>query len=187
MKKNNKTKNIVGVGIFIAMVVVLQMIANNITLEVSITLSLIPIVIGSIVYGPLAGFILGVVNGVVILLSPQAQAFFLINVPLTVLIVTLKTGIAGLLSGLIYKLINPNMHYLAIILASISVPIVNTGIFTLSMLFVYRPLLESLVPEGDNAISFLFLSFIGINFTIEFFINSTLSPVILRIVDYTRK
>ena len=44
------------------------------------------------------------------------------------------------------------------------------------------PTITAWAGEGANAYAFLFLSMIGINFIIEFVINSVLSPVVLYIV-----
>ena len=49
---NNKTKNMVGVGLFTAIVVVLQFLGGGIKFGMfSISLVLVPIVVGSAVYG----------------------------------------------------------------------------------------------------------------------------------------
>ena len=54
---NKKTKNMVGVALFIAIVVVLQMLGGGIKVGgmFSISLVLIPIVLGAAAYGPSAG------------------------------------------------------------------------------------------------------------------------------------
>ena len=50
-------KKIVGTSVLTALVIVLQVISNYITFgSVSITLALIPIAMGAILYGPLTGF-----------------------------------------------------------------------------------------------------------------------------------
>ena len=58
---NTKTKNMVGVALFIAIVVVLQMLGGGIKVGgmFSISLVLIPIVVGAALYGWKAGGILG--------------------------------------------------------------------------------------------------------------------------------
>jgi len=70
--KNEKIRKITGIAIFICLVVVLQLFSNYVTFgPVSITLALIPIVVGSIIYGPMAGFILGAVCGITISLAQE--------------------------------------------------------------------------------------------------------------------
>ena len=107
--KNEKIRKITGIAIFICLVVVLQLFSNYVTFgPVSITLALIPIVVGSIIYGPLAGFILGAACGVVIFFGPGTiSLFWPYGIIKTFILCILKTGLAGLCSGYIYKLFYP--------------------------------------------------------------------------------
>ena len=57
----------VGIAVLAALVVVLQLLSSVIKIgTVSITLTLIPIVVGAAFYGPGAGAILGTVFGLVV-------------------------------------------------------------------------------------------------------------------------
>jgi uncharacterized membrane protein len=183
--KNEKIRKITGIAIFICLVVVLQLFSNYVTFgPVSITLALIPIVVGSIIYGPLAGFILGAACGVVIFFGPGTiSLFWPYGIIKTFILCILKTGLAGLCSGYIYKLFYKKNNKLSVVLSSISVPIINTSIFALGALFLYKDLLLSLAPTGQNILVFLLVGFIGFNFIIEFIVNSLLSPVVLRLVN----
>lgn len=183
--KNEKIRKITGIAIFICLVVVLQLFSNYVTFgPVSITLALIPIVVGSIIYGPLAGFILGAACGVVIFFGPGTiSLFWPYGIIKTFILCILKTGLAGLCSGYIYKLFYKKNNKLSVVLSSISVPIINTSIFALGALFLYKDLLLSLAPTGQNILIFLLVGFIGFNFIIEFIVNSLLSPVVLRLVN----
>ena len=106
--QNDKIRKITGIAVFICLVVVLQLFSNYVTFgPVSITLALIPIVVGSIIYGPLAGFILGAVCGVIIFFGPGTiTLFWPYGIVKTFILCVLKTGLAGLVSGLIYKLLS---------------------------------------------------------------------------------
>ena len=67
---NNKTKNMVGVGLFTAIVMVLQFLGGGIKFGIfSISLVLVPIVVGAALYGWKAGALLGFAFGVAVLLS----------------------------------------------------------------------------------------------------------------------
>ena len=71
MSKTNKSNiyNLTGLGILTAIVVVLQIFTTFVHFgPFSITLALIPIVIGAAVYGPNVGAFLGVVFSVVVIL-----------------------------------------------------------------------------------------------------------------------
>ena len=169
--KNEKIRKITGIAIFICLVVVLQLFSNYVTFgPVSITLALIPIVVGSIIYGPLAGFILGAACGVVIFFGPATiSLFWPYGIIKTFILCILKTGLAGLCSGYIYKLFYKKNNKLSVVLSSISVPIINTSIFALGALFLYKDLLLSLAPTGQNILVFLLVGFIGFNFIIKNF------------------
>lgn len=184
---NNKLKinKLVGISIFMCLVVVLQLFSNYVTFgPVSITLALIPIVVGSIIYGPLAGFILGAVCGLTVFFAPGTIGLFWpYGIIKTFLLCILKTGIAGLVSGYLYCLFGKKTKMLGVVLSSISVPIINTGIFAVGAFFLYKDLLISFCPEGQSTLVYLLVGFIGFNFIIEFFVNSLLSPIVLRVVN----
>ena len=78
---NKKTKNMVGVALFTAIVVVLQFLGGGIKVGgvFSISLVLVPIVVGAAVYGWKAGAWLGFAFGVAVLLSGDAAAFLVID------------------------------------------------------------------------------------------------------------
>ena len=180
---SQKIKRMVGIASLAAVVVVLQLIANYIPGPggVSITLALIPLVIGSIIYGPTGGAILGVIMGGIILTAPSTASFLNVRPFITVVLCLVKTGVAGLVSGVVFNLLKKRNLALAVILASILAPIVNTGIFSIGCMLFYMETLAEWAG-GSNAITFLFLTMIGINFIVEFIINSVLSPTILYIV-----
>ena len=106
MKTNTKTGKVVGLGLFTAIVVVLQLLGSFIKFgPFSITLVLAPIVIGAALYGIGAGAYLGLVFGVTVLISGDAAAFLTINPIGTVIIVLLKGMLAGLSAGMVYSLV----------------------------------------------------------------------------------
>ncbi len=185
MKRKIQINKMTGIAILGAIVVVLQLFSNYLPPlgTVSITLSLIPIVVGAAIYGPLAGFILGAVNGILVFFAPNTIGLFWpYGVFTTFMICVLKMALAGLVSGILYKLIYKKNNTLASIVASIIVPIVNTGLFAIAAYLFYYDLLEGFAA-GQNVMAFLFLSFIGINFIIELFVNSILSTVVIRLTN----
>ncbi len=101
---NIKTKQMVGIGLFTAIVVVLQMLGGGIKFGMfSISLVLVPIVVGAAVYGWQAGAWLGFAFGVTVLLSGDAGSFMVIDPLATVLVVLVKGTACGLVAGLVYK------------------------------------------------------------------------------------
>lgn len=103
---NSKVKKIVGIGLFTAIVLVLQFLGGSIRFGMfSISLVLVPIVVGAAVYGWQAGAWLGLTFGIAVLLSGDAAAFLAVDVVGTILTVLVKGTAAGLLSGLMYTLV----------------------------------------------------------------------------------
>lgn len=220
---NSKTKKIVGIGLFTAIVLVLQFLGGGIKLGMfSISLVLVPIVVGAAVYGWQAGAWLGLMFGVAVLLSGDAAAFLAVDVFGTILTVLVKGAAAGLCAGLAYKAIlylldhrvkgqillmknryglgecceagvydyiSRNNRYLAVIIAAIVCPVMNTGVFLLGCrLFFFDTITEWGTAAGfENAASYMFLGLAGINFLIEIGTNLLLSPVIVRIISYAKK
>lgn len=185
---NKSIKKMVGISTLAAIVIVLQLLANYIPGPggVSFTLALIPLVIGSIIYGPSGGCILGVIMGGIILTAPSTMTFLNVNPFATVVLCLIKTGMAGLVSGFVFKLFKNKNLKLAVVLASLVAPIVNTGLFACGSMLFFMELLKELAG-GSGAIAYLFLTVIGINFIVEFAINSVLSPTVLYIVKIISK
>lgn len=183
----NKTRNLTLVGIFTAIVVVLQMIGAVIHFGVfSVSLVLVPIVIGAAVSGPWAGAWLGFVFSVVVLYT-DAGAFLAINPAGTILTVLAKGTLAGLCAGLVYKINEQSKNrYLSVVLAAVTAPVVNTGIFLLGCrLFFFETIrLWGIAAGFDNVYVYMLVGFVGVNFILELIINIVLSPVIVRLIDY---
>lgn len=183
-KKVFTTKMITATGILAAIEIVLQIAGNFIAIgPVSINLSLIPIALGAILYGPICGAFLGFINGVSVLFAPSTLALFMpINPLATVLICILKSTLAGLFAGLIYLPFKKNHQIIGSFLASMCVPIINTGLFAIGSLLFFRSFLDSVAVGFPNVYAALFIGVIGWNFVFEFLVNTILSPSISRIV-----
>lgn len=181
MNKSKKIKKITMLAIFIGLVVCLQLFSNYVQFgPVSITLALIPIAVGAILYGPLVGLMLGMVCGFVVFFAPSTiSLFWPIGIFKTLIVCLFKTGIAGLIAGLIYKLINNKNKTFAAVCASIVVPLINTGLFSLAAVTWFSEIIGN-----NNFFEYFVLTIIGVNFLLEFFINSFLSPVVVRIVNF---
>ena len=182
---NTKTKNMVGVALFTAIVVVLQFLGGGIKFGMfSISLVLVPIVVGSAVYGWQAGALLGFAFGVAVLLSGDAAAFLAVDVLGTILVVLAKGAACGLVSGLTYKLLSQQGKKIAVYIAAILCPVVNTGVFLLGCQFFF---LDTIAEWGrslgfENVYAYMFLGLAGINFLIEIVVNILLAPMIVRLI-----
>lgn len=190
-KKKWSTQKLVGLALFTAIVVVLQLLGNFIRISpmLSISLVLVPIVVGAAMYGPAAGGFLGGVFGLVVLVSGGSEPFMTINPLGTIITVMVKGVCAGLISGLVYKALAEKNRYLAIILSAIACPVVNTGIFLLGCLAFFMETVGGWAAEFGyaNAGSYMFVGMAGVNFLLELGVNIVLSPVILRIITLGEK
>ena len=176
------------VGILTAIVVVLQLVGAFIKFgPFSVSLVLVPIVIGAILCGPLTGAWLGLVFGAVVLLSGDAAAFYALSPAGTIFLVLFKGTMAGLCSGLVYKALSNWHKYPAVLLSAIVCPVVNTGIFLIGCLTIFRPYLQNF-SEAKITDPFIFVVtvFIGLNFVFELVLNVVLAPVIVRLTDMGR-
>ena len=181
-----KTKNLVGLGLFTAIVVVLQLLAVGLRAMglFSISLVLVPIVVGSAVYGWKSGGWLGFVFGVAVLLSGDAAAFLAVDVAGTIIVVLLKGALCGLAAGLVYKLLAQKNKFLGVCVAAAVCPVVNTGVFLLGCrVFFFDTIAAWGAAAGfPNVGTYMIFGLTGVNFLIELGVNLVLTPVIARLI-----
>lgn len=181
-----KTQKVVGMGLFTAIIVALQMLASAIKLgPFSITLVLAPIVIGAALYGIGAGAWLGLTFGVTVLISGDASAFLTINPIGTVITVIAKGMVAGIVAAVIYKAIEKKNKTVAVVAAGIACPIVNTGIFLIGCYLFFREWLIAVF--GTTGFATVITGLVSVNFAVELGINMLLASVIVRIIDLGKK
>ena len=188
----------VEMAMLLALVVVLQLFGGFFKFgPFSLSLVLIPIVIGSIVLGFKSGAVLGAVFGIVVVIQcatgVDAGGFILwgINPFLTALICVVKGAAAGFFPGLIYSAITKGENSgtrmgLAAILASMSAPIVNTGLFLAGLSAFFNSTLVEWAG-GTNVMVYIITGLVGINFIIEFAVNVIVSPIISTLVNVLNK
>lgn len=189
MEKHMNTRTLTGLALFTAIVVVLQILGSFIHFgPFSISLVLVPIVVGAALYGWGAGAWLGFVFSFVVLLNDSA-AFLAVNAPATVLVVLVKGIAAGTCAGLVYKALAKINEWLAVIVAAIVCPVVNTGLFVLGCELFFMPTISGWAEAAGfpSAGNFLIYGMIGANFLVELAINVVLSPVILRLIKIGKK
>lgn len=196
--KANKThiQRLVATAILAAIVVVLQTFVVIPLGPFTVTLTLVPIMIGAILLGPACGAFLGGVFGVTVAIQVVTGAagpfsFMMFEqLPIITIVICLVKGIvAGLVTGLIHKLLSQKgRNKLGVILSAISCPICNTGIFVVGLLVFYQELVTKTAAEGGFAtvVAFVLISMIGLNFLVEFALNVLLIPVVLRVISAIR-
>lgn len=200
--QKQKTLELVQLSMLVALVVVLQIISAVIPPiggMVNITLTLVPVVIGAILFGKKGGAILGFIFGVIVMincivaLDRGGNILWVENPAFTAIICLVKGTAAGFLPALIYKLViskkenvSTSNKFVASLLAAVSAPIINTGLFVCGMLLFFMDTLSSWAGDSD-VLAYIILGLAGINFLVEFLINIILTPAIVRIVDIVKK
>lgn len=196
-KIQQKTLRTVQLALLAAIIVVLQQIVIPLPGGLTLSLVLIPIVVGAVLFGPASGAILGGVFGVVVTFlvmtgraGDLSTMMWLSNPVITALVCLVKGVAAGWVAGLVAKAFKKRA-FVGILLAAAVAPIVNTGIFLLGMLTVFRDVMmtfaQNIGMNGVGAVYFAVVVLVGINFIIEFAANLILSPSIASIVKAVRK
>ncbi len=191
------TRTMVTGALLTALVVVLQFVSMAIRFGTfSITLSLVPIVIGAILYGKGMGAWLGFIFGVAVLATGDAAPFMVVNVGGTILTVLLKGTLCGFVSGIVYELITKifnknqkNVPYVGAVLSALMCPVVNTGVFLLGCLVFF---MKTLAVWGaglgfENVGAYMIFGLVGTNFLIEMAVIIIFAPAIVRVIKVVSK
>ena len=188
-QKRISTEILVSGALLTALVIILQMMGSFIRFgPFSISLVLIPIVIGAAICGPKISTWLGFIFGVIVLFT-DAGAFLAISIPGTIVTVLVKGTACGLAAGLVYKLLEKKNRYVAVIAAAIVCPLVNTGIFLLGCLLFFFETIKGwgLGMGFDNTLQYMILGLVGGNFLFELATNIVLGPIVVRIINIIKK
>ena len=204
MKTTNKQKTLrtVQLALLVALVVALQVISALIPPiggAVSITLTLIPVVVGGILLGKRAGAILGFAFGAIVLincitaLDPGGHILWTVNPAFTAIVCFIKGIAAGFVPAVLYELVagknkeaGQGRVVAATVVAAVTAPVVNTGLFLLGMFLLFKDTLYAWAG-GTDIVMYVLFGLAGMNFLVEFLINAILSPAIVRIVDVVKK
>ena len=190
-KRRMSTETMVLAAVLTALVIVLQLVGAVVRFgPFSISLVLVPIVIGAASCGAGVGAWLGLIFGVVVLLSGDAAAVLAVNPLGTVITVLIKGTACGLLAGLTYKYLEKFSRYLAVAIAALVCPIVNTGVFLLGCLLFFMPTITEWATAaelGGNVAEYMIFVLVGANFLVEVAVNIVLSPVIIRLLNYRKQ
>ena len=189
-KSGDLTRKLVLGGLLTAIVIVLQLLGSFIRFgPFSISLVLVPIVVGAATCGPLVASFLGLAFGATVLLSGDAAAFLAIHAPGTILTVLVKGLLCAAVAAVVYLALHRLNRTLGVVAAAIVCPIVNTGIFLVGCrLFFWETVAAWGAAAGfTNAAAYAFLGLAGANFLFELGFNLLLSPVIVRLLDIRKK
>ncbi len=194
MNKNSyfTARRVTWIAILLSLVIVLQTFGGSINIgAVQLNFTLIPIVLGAILLGPIAGLILGFACGVVVLIQviiglvPFYTLIWTETPLVAALTCVVKTSVAGLLCGYVYKIIEKKNAYVAVFVASSIVPVVNTGLFVLGCLGMWDAIVT--IAGGSNIFGFIILSLVGFNFFIELAVNVLVAPALYKVIKIVDK
>ena len=187
------TYKLTGWGILTAIIIVLQVLTTFVRFgPFSITLALIPIVVGAAMYGKGAGAYLGAVFSVVVVImcitggDVGGAMVWAANPIMCVIMCMLKGTAAGFLAGLMYQLVAEKNQLLGVILAALISPIANTGIFIIGMLLFFKDTLAAWAG-GSDLLTYIIMGLTGVNFLIELGVNLVLSPIVVKIIEAVKK
>ena len=189
-KRQKQTEKLVLVSLLTALVAILSYLGGFIKIGglASISLTLIPVVLGAALCGPFVGGWLGAVSGAVFFMTADAAFWFGLSIPGTIITVLIKGTMAGLLAGLVYKALERLNRYVAVFVSAIVAPVVNTGIFLVGCLIFFLDTVNAgATAEGMSVGGYLIIFFVGLNFVFELLVNILLSPAILRIINVKKK
>jgi len=179
------TKKLVLLALLTAIVIILQILAiltRPLFPAFSITLVLMPIVIGAAIINMYAGLWLGLAFGFAVLISGDAAPFMAVNPAGTIIVVLLKGALAGFAAGAVYRFLAVKNKTVAAISAAIVCPVVNSGIFIIGGYLFFLPTL-TMWAGSENVTAYIFLVLVGVNFLVELGINLILSPTIVRLIQ----
>lgn len=192
--KNAKIGRMAAVALLIGLIVVLQLLSGMIPPVGGFTISLvlIPIVLGGALFGAKTGALLGGVFGIIVMIGcitgtdVGGAMVFQANPILCFLVVMCKGILAGLLSGWIYGLIRGKNAYIAMLAAAIVCPTVNTGVFVVCMLTFFKDVLAAWAGGGD-ILAYVLTGLVLANYIPELLINVIFSPAGQRILHSIQK
>lgn len=191
---NQKIKRMAGIALLMALVIVMQFISSMIPAVGGFTISLvlIPIVLGAAVFGPGAGALLGATFGAIVYINcvsgaDVGGAMVFQADPIICFVVVMGKGIfAGLTAGWVYKILKEKNGYIAMLCAAVICPVVNTGVFIACMLTFFVDILSAWASGGEIA-GYILTGLVFANFLPELLINVVFSPAGQRIVKEVSK
>lgn len=154
---------------------------------VKMTFIMVPVAVGAITLGEKSGAFLGLVFGITSFIQCFGLDAFgttLMNInPIYTFIMCMVPRVAmGYLCGVIYKLVARKKKKLALVIASLMAPVLNTVMFmTLLMVFFGNSDYISGIRGGADLWSFL-IAFVGLNGVMEIVTTTLVAPPIASVV-----
>ncbi len=149
---------------------------------VEMTFIMIPVAVGAITLGEKSGAFLGLVFGVSSFIqcfgmSPFGAALLQINPIFTFIMCLVPRILMGYLCGIIYKALYKLKKGFAVVVASLSAPVINTTFFMtlLILLFGKSDYVMGMRAGTENLLMFL-IAFVGLNGLLEIIGTTIITP-----------
>ena len=172
---------------FISVLIIILQLLSSVLVKFgwfSISLVLVPVVLGGILMGPKYGAFFGGVFGAVVTLfciigfDPGGYVLFNASPLLCILTCMVKGIAAGFIPALVYQILYNSKHRpIFIIISAALAPILNTGIFIACMFLFFKPTLYEWAGE-TNVMTYVITALVGFNFIFEFILNVVLCPAL---------
>ncbi len=193
-KKRYSAAKTVELAALVAIIAVLHFAGTFFPIKMlgtTISLVLIPIVVGGMLFGAKSGAFLGFAYGLLVYftlgvghLDVFTGYLFDASPIATFLICTVKSTLAGWLGGVVYGALKNKNRVLAVFAASAIVPTVNTGVFVIGCLMIGGTI-SGFVSASALSVSpvyFITVMCAGMNYLVELAVNLIFAPAVHRIV-----
>ncbi len=196
---NQRTLTVVQLGLFTAIILLMAFTPLGYikTAGLEITLLVVPVAVGAIVLGPMAGAVLGGIFGLTSFIqcfgaSPFGAMLLGINPVGTFIVCVVARVLMGWLTGLIFLALKKGHHTRVISHAGASLigPLLNTFFFmTLLLLFFYKTeFIQGIAGQlGTTNIFAFVLAFVGINGLVEAIACFVLGAAVSKALDLFAK
>ncbi len=155
---------------------------------IEITFIMIPVAVGAITLGEKSGAFLGLVFGISSFIqcfgmSAFGAALLQINPIFTFIMCLVPRILMGYLCGVIYKALKKVKRGVAIFIASLSAPVLNTLLFVGLLIILFgRTDFITEMRAGANLFAFL-IAFVGFNGILEIIATTLISPPVAMTVE----
>lgn len=193
MKKQN---NIAGISLLVGVTIALQLLSSlfSVVLQFSLSLVMIPIVIAAVYYGMKGSMIVGTAFGATVFvqcvtgLDVGGAILLGVNPVFTLLATVVRGLLVGLIVAAVRTLMCKLTHrlWLSTGVTAAAAVISNTGLFVLLFSTLFNKTLHEWAG-GEDAITYIVFSLVGINFVIEFATAVLLSPPICKALSYVKR
>ena len=176
---------------FAAVIVVVQSLMTFVWPGViPMNLALPVIVMGALLYGPVAGGFLGFAFATIVIwsgISGTAPTSYMMwqTRPILMVLSNIIRGISiGVIPALLYRATSKSDLNVRTLVAASVTPIVNTGIFVFTLVMFYR---DSLTIGDTSLLYHVFIVMTGTNFLLEMVVNIGLVTVIATVIRAVSK